>query len=109
MNNKRDKNEIRDMVEDELLGLSKVMDVSESMRKFDGLKYPLPKQYDAADIKKIRSKIHVSQAVLAHILNIQTTTLQKWEMGINTPNGAAARLLQLIDKKGKEVIQLAGR
>ena len=39
MNQKRDKNEIRDMVEDELLGLSKVMDVSESMREFDELKY----------------------------------------------------------------------
>ena len=109
MNKKRDKNEIRDMVEDELIGLSKVMDVSESMRKFDELKYPLPKHYNAVDIKKIRSKIHVSQAVLAHILNIQPTTLQKWEMGINKPNGTAARLLQLIDKKGKEVLQLAGR
>jgi len=27
-------------------------------------------------------------------------------MGINKPSGTAARLLQLIDKKGKEVIQL---
>lgn len=106
MPKKRNKNEIRNMVEDELLELSKVMDVSESMRKFDELKYPLPKQYNAADIKKIRNKIHVSQAVLAHILNIKPTTLQKWEMGINKPNGASARLLQLIDKKGKEVIQL---
>jgi len=54
----------------------------------------------------IRNKTHVSQAVLAHILNIQTTTLQKWEMEINKPSGTAARLLQLIGKKGKEVIQL---
>ena len=46
------------------------MDISESMRKFDELKYPLPKQCKAVDIKIIRSKIHVSQAVLAHILNI---------------------------------------
>lgn len=35
---KRNKNEIRDMVKDELLELSKVIDVSESMRKFDELK-----------------------------------------------------------------------
>ena len=46
MSQKRDKNEIRDMVEDEFLDRSKVMDVSESMRKFDKLKYPLPKEYD---------------------------------------------------------------
>jgi len=37
MSQKREKNEIRDMVEDELLDLSKVMDVSESMQKFDEL------------------------------------------------------------------------
>lgn len=106
MNKKRGKNEISDMVEKELLELSKVMDVSESMRKFDELKYPLPKKYNAKDIKRIRNKLHVSQAVLAHILNIQPTTLQKWEMGINNPNGASARLLQLIEQKGKETFQL---
>ena len=107
MNKKRDKNEIRDMVEDELLELSKVMDVSESIRKFDELKYPLPKEYHAKDIKRIRNKEHVSQAVLAHLLNIRTTTVQKWELGINNPNGTAARLLQLIEEKGKEVLQPA--
>ncbi|KKM19650.1 hypothetical protein LCGC14_1653440 [marine sediment metagenome] len=32
---KRNKTEIRDMVKDELLELSKVTDVSESMRKFE--------------------------------------------------------------------------
>lgn len=40
MNNKRNKNEIHDMVRDELLALSKVMDVSESMRKFYKLLCP---------------------------------------------------------------------
>ncbi len=49
MSQKRDKNEIRDMVEDELLELSKVMDVSGAMRKFDELKYPLPKEYNASN------------------------------------------------------------
>ena len=107
MSQKREKNEIRDMVEDELLGLSKVMDVSESMRKFDELKYPSPKEYNAKDIKRIRHNEHVSQAVLAHILNTQLTTVQKWEMGINNPNGTAARLLQLIEEKGKEALQPA--
>jgi len=49
MSLKRDKNEIRAMVEDELLGRLKVMDVSESMQKFDELKCPIPKEYDSAD------------------------------------------------------------
>ena len=106
MNKKRNKNEIRDMVESELKELSKIMDVSVSMREFDQLKYPLPKQYGAKDIKKIRSKLRVSQAVLAAILNIQPTTLQKWELGINKPSGPAARLLQMVDQKGGKAIQL---
>ena len=34
----KDKNEIRDMVEDELLKLSKIMDVSDSIKKFKLIK-----------------------------------------------------------------------
>jgi len=94
------------MVESELKGLSKIMDVSVSMREFDQLKYPLPKKYGAQDIKNIRYKLRVSQTVLAVILNIQPTTLQKWEMGINKPSGPAARLLQLVEQKGEKAIQL---
>ncbi|MBU1086963.1 MAG: transcriptional regulator [Candidatus Omnitrophica bacterium] len=105
MKKKRDKHEIRDMVETELLELSKVMVVTESMRKFDELKYPRPRRYRASDIKKIRGQLEVSQAVLAYILNVRKTTLQKWELGINTPNGSSARLLQLMEQKGKEVLQ----
>ena len=54
MNNKRDKNEIRDMVEDELLDLSKVMDVSESMQKFYELKYSPHKHHKVNDIQEFK-------------------------------------------------------
>ncbi|MCK5580264.1 MAG: transcriptional regulator [Candidatus Omnitrophica bacterium] len=107
MSQRRDKDEIRKIVEDELSSLSEVMDVSESMRKFNKLKYPQPKAYTARDIRRIRRKIHVSQSVLAYILNTKSTTIQKWELDINKPNGPASRLLQVIDEKGVKFLQMS--
>ena len=107
MSQRRDKNEIRNIVEDELLGLSEVMDVSESIRKFNKLKYPQPKEYTARDIRRIRRRLHMSQSVLAYILNIKPTTIQKWELDINKPNGPASRLLQVIDEKGVKFFQIS--
>ena len=48
----------------------------------------------------------MSQAVFAGFLNVTTSTVQKWESEASGkhPGGAAAKLLQLIDKKGIEVI-----
>ena len=107
MSQRRDKHEIRKIVEDELSSLSEVMDVSESMRKFNKLKYPQPKAYTARDIRRIRRKIHVSQSVLAYILNTKSSTIQKWELDINKPNGPASRLLQVIDEKGVKFLQMS--
>ena len=107
MSQRRDKNEIRNIVEDELLALSEVMDVSDSMRKFNRLKYPLPREYSARDIRRIRRKLHMSQSVLAYILNTKPTTVQKWELDINKPNGPASRLLQIIDEKGVKFLQMS--
>lgn len=107
MNQKRDKNEIRNVVEDELRALSEVMDVSDSMRKFNKLKYPQPREYTARDIQRIRRKFHMSQSVLAYILNTKPTTVQKWELDINKPNGPASRLLQVIDEKGVKFLQMS--
>jgi putative transcriptional regulator len=48
----------------------------------------------------------VSQSVLASMLNVSLSAVQKWESPSSGkhPGGAAAKLLQLIDKKGLEAI-----
>jgi putative transcriptional regulator len=48
----------------------------------------------------------MSQSVFAGFLNVTTSTVQKWESASSGkhPGGAAAKLLQLIDKKGIETI-----
>lgn len=60
---------------------------------------PLPaKRYSAREIKKIRTKLNYSQAVFARVLNISIKTVQAWESGERSPNHAALRLLEIVDK-----------
>ncbi|MCE3251677.1 MAG: transcriptional regulator, family [Cellvibrio sp.] len=55
-------------------------------------------------IKALRLREHLSQAVMAAVLNVSTSALQKWESGDNKPNGPSLRLLNIIEKKGLEAI-----
>ena len=89
-----------DMIEEELNNVAKVKDISVTLQEFNKLKYPQPKSYSSRKVSAVRKKLKVSQAVFAHLLNVKTTTVQKWERGINSPNGASARLLELFEKKG---------
>ncbi|KWT74799.1 helix-turn-helix domain-containing protein [Candidatus Magnetominusculus xianensis] len=75
-----------------------------TMRQIDALCLP-PKRYlEAADIRRIRTKNHVSQAVFAAFLGIGKTTVQQWEQGQKKPSGTALRLLDLIDRNGLSVL-----
>jgi len=59
---------------------------------------------DDAEIKKIREKSRVSQAVFAALLNTSVSTVQKWEIGQKRPTGTALKLLHLVQKRGLEII-----
>jgi putative transcriptional regulator len=59
---------------------------------------PVP-NYTATDIVRIRHKIGVPQVVFAEILGTHRRTVEAWESGQNSPSGAAARLLQILDEK----------
>jgi putative transcriptional regulator len=52
----------------------------------------------------LRENLHVSQAVFAAYLNASVSTVQKWETGDKKPNGAALRLLSVIERRGLEVL-----
>ena len=55
-------------------------------------------------IKSLRAKSHVSQAVFAAVLNTSVSTVQKWEVGDKKPSGPSLKLLNLIERKGLEVV-----
>lgn len=96
---------ILDVVHETAKGLHKagVMD-TQTLREFDALCLIPVKAYTPEQIKKIRLENRVSQAVFAAYLNISVSTVQKWEQGGKKPNGLALRLLNLIERKGLEVL-----
>lgn len=94
-----------DMVEEDLLAIGEVKDVSLSIKKFNKIRYPEPKHYRARDIVRIRRKLNVSQAVFAYLINASESTVKKWETGVKKPGGANCRLLQIIETNGAEVLQ----
>jgi len=56
------------------------------------------------DIRAIREREHMSQAVFAHYLNVTVGYVSQLERGAKRPTGAALVLLNVIRRKGIEVI-----
>ncbi len=63
------------------------------------LSKPAPK-WSKKDIKKLREEVfHMSQPLFASLLNVKPATVRAWEQGQRTPDGAAARLLEVLSKE----------
>ncbi|MBN2703311.1 MAG: helix-turn-helix domain-containing protein [Pontiellaceae bacterium] len=75
-----------------------------TMKNIETLCIPDVHDYTPEKIISIRKENHLSQAALAAVLNISTSTVQKWERGIKKPAGAAKKLLDLVERKGIEVL-----
>ena len=56
------------------------------------------------EIKALREKCHVSQAVFAAYLNLSADYISKLERGAQRPNGPALVLLDVIRRKGIRAI-----
>ncbi len=59
--------------------------------------------YSANEIKLLRKKYHLSQAVLAAVINTSISTVQKWEIGRKNPSGPSLKLLNILETKGLAV------
>ncbi|HDL1113719.1 TPA: helix-turn-helix domain-containing protein, partial [Mannheimia haemolytica] len=58
------------------------------------LSRPEPLQISADEVKAIRAKLNLSQAVFAKRLRTSVKTYQGWEQGKSTPNPQATILLR---------------
>lgn len=101
----------KNRVLDEMMEMAQALQGHELISKQDMAKMKLicqrPPEYTAEKVTAIRvGRAKVSQSVLASILNVSVSAVQKWESPSSGkhPSGAAAKLLQLIDKKGLESI-----
>jgi putative transcriptional regulator len=53
----------------------------------------------AADIKRIRNNLNLSQSLFSELLGVSVKTVEAWEAGRNVPVGPAQRMLGLLEKK----------
>lgn len=67
-----------------------------------------PAQISADEIKEIREKLKLSQAVFAHKLRTSLRTYQGWEQGRAKPNPQATLLLRMVDKSPQTFELIAG-
>lgn len=74
------------------------------MRQYDALCLEPVPTYNSEDIRALRDRYKLSQAVLASVLNTSLSTVRQWEIGDKRPSGLSLKLLSLLDKKGLEAL-----
>jgi putative transcriptional regulator len=75
-----------------------------TLRDLEALCLPAVRPLSARQIRAIRNRIQVSQAVFAAVLNTSVSTVQKWEIGEKRPSGPSLKLLNVIERKGIEAL-----
>lgn len=55
-------------------------------------------------IRALREQARVSQSVFAAMLNTSVSTVRKWEQGDKHPSGPSLKLLNLVARKGLEIL-----
>lgn len=75
-----------------------------TLRKFDAMCLTPVKPITPEEIREIRLRERVSQAVFALHLNVTTGLVSKWERGDKRPTGPSLKLLRLVQKKGLDAI-----
>lgn len=75
-----------------------------TLREYDTLCLPTINDLSAKEIKQIRLREKVSQAIFAKFLNISLSTVRQWEQGDKHPRGSALKLLNLVAMKGLKVL-----
>lgn len=75
-----------------------------TIKEIDSLNLAEVNLLNAEEIRKMRVKEKISQTVMARILNVATSTYQKWERGEIEPKGANLKLLRLVHAHGIQYI-----
>jgi putative transcriptional regulator len=87
------------------LGLAEASTMGERrLRGFDALCLTPVEPLSPAEIRALRLRENVSQAVFARHLNVTTGLVRQWERGEKQPSGAAFRLLTLVARKGLQAV-----
>lgn len=74
------------------------------MAEYDALCLQPVSEYDGNRIRVLRDRYHLSQEVLALVLNMSLSTVRQWEIGKKHPSGSSCKLLDLLDRKGLDAL-----
>ncbi len=75
-----------------------------TMRDYDKLSIPEVRDLTPKQIKLLRLKQKVSQAIFAKFLNTTVHTIRDWEQGKKHPRGTSLKLLNLVEDKGLQIL-----
>lgn len=75
-----------------------------ALNRYDALCIEPVPTYSPEQIRTLRDRYRISQAVLASILNTSLSTIQKWEIGEKHPGGPSLKLLNILDRKGLDAL-----
>jgi putative transcriptional regulator len=75
-----------------------------TLREFDEACLAPVKSMSPEEIRELREKAGVSQPVFAWYLNVSKNLISDWERGVKNPGGPALKLLNLVNKKGLDVL-----
>jgi len=75
-----------------------------TMRMLDKDKLAKVEPLTGAEIRRVRERAGLSQAVFAHYLNLTVSYVSQLERGEKHPSGATAKLLDVIRRKGIDAI-----
>jgi len=81
---------------------SGVIDMSR-LKEYEALCTPAPK-FTGEEVKQLRSRIKVSQPVLAVLIGTSASTVRAWETGQKNPGGPSCKLLDILNRKGIEAL-----
>ncbi len=79
-------------------------DAVESAKRAPRKVRPATCRITATDVARIRAKVCASQGYFAMQLQVSPSTVQQWESGAKKPGPMAAKLLEVVDKHGLEVL-----
>jgi putative transcriptional regulator len=105
MTERRYRSPIAEAVHEGIRGMHRLGLVDKrTMREFDVRCLTKVEELSATEIAALREREGISQAVLAHALNVTTNCVSQMERGAKHPRGSTLKLLSLIKSKGRDAV-----
>lgn len=89
-----------EVFDDIINGLKEAIDYEKGKLELRTIATPVKpvKKYSSCEVRDVRLRLKMSQALFAAVMGVSTKTVEAWETGRNVPSGSASRFLMLLEK-----------